>query len=243
MRLGKTMAAGKGFLTWERGWKRLWSGKKALWPLRGQSPEWYMRTVASEKSSWHKQLWGSQTQFPSQPQPASQPLWQLQFQWTWLLCHCSLKWHWFVIMARDKWGRWKWGCQAHEAHSHLSVSQIVSALLQKVAGSAAEKYPWPGRWWRWLWYEVDFQGMRGCGTRTAINADCSLFTLSVMILRLIYVACINSSLFLLLSVTNFLPTHLLNIRTASSFCLLQIKLLWTLVYKSLYRPYISSSLG
>ena len=95
-RHGRTMGGGNGSFTWRRGWERPPSGKRAPWPLRGQSPEWRRRrAAASEKGSWHNQWWDSQTR--SQFQLQSQPplLWQPQLQWTWLLCQCPLKWHSF----------------------------------------------------------------------------------------------------------------------------------------------------
>ena len=96
MRHGRAMGGGNGSFTWQRGWERPPSGKRAPWPPRGQSPEWHRRrAAASEKGSWHNQWWDSQTR--SQFQLQSQPplLWQPQLQWTWLLCQCPLRWHWF----------------------------------------------------------------------------------------------------------------------------------------------------
>lgn len=64
----RTMGGEEGSFTWQRRWERPLSGRRAPWPLRGQSPVWCgRRAVASEKGSCHNKWWGTQNSPNSRP--------------------------------------------------------------------------------------------------------------------------------------------------------------------------------
>lgn len=131
------------------------SGKRASWPLKGQSPEWQSRAAASEMGFWQ-----NQTPTPFQPQSQPLQLWQPQRQRTWLPCNSlemALVWK---LQLGCEWGGQ--GCGAAGCRSsHLSVSLVVSAPLQTVVGSAVDRLSWSRGRWRWTRHKGRFPGAAG----------------------------------------------------------------------------------